>query len=129
MNNTLKYVKILEGTGVTREQAEAHVQLITEIMEDDLATKQDIKNLEVATQASIKDLEVATQASVKNLEVATRTSIKELEQSVALLNNKVDALAERFDHKMLQMEYRMTIKLGTIVTVAMAAATTAMKLL
>jgi hypothetical protein len=89
MNNTLKYVKILESAGIAREQAEAHVQIITELTEGSLATKQDIKNLE----------------------------------------NKWDTSLERLDHKMLQLEYRLTIKLGTIVTVVIAAATTVIKLL
>ena len=96
MNNALKYVKILEGTGITREQAEAHVQIISEILEGDLATKQDIKNLE--------------------------TSIDRLE-------HKMDTDVERLEHKMLQLEYRLTIKLGSIVTVVIAAATTVIKLL
>ena len=45
MFNTLKYAKKLEGVGITREQAEAHVQIISEIVEGDLATKQDMKDL------------------------------------------------------------------------------------
>lgn len=85
MNNALKYVKILEGTGITREQAEAHVQIISDILEDDLATKQDIKNLDIKF--------------------------------------------ETIEHKILQSEYRMTIKLGSIVTIAIAAATAVIKLL
>jgi hypothetical protein len=89
MNNALKYVKILEGTGITREQAEAHVQIISDILEGDLVTKQDLLNSENA------------------------------------LNNSM----ERLEHKMLQMEYRMTIKLGSIVTVGIAAAATIIKLL
>jgi hypothetical protein len=89
MNNTLKYVKILESAGIAREQAEAHVQIITDITEGDLATKQDMKNLET----------------------------------------KLDTSIERLEHKMLQLEYRLTIKLGTIVTVVIAAATTVIKLL
>lgn len=54
-----------------------HDQMISEILEDDLATKQDIKNLDIRF--------------------------------------------ESIEHKFLQSEYRMTIKLGSIVTVAMAA--------
>ena len=46
MFNTLRYAKKLESVGVAREQTEAHVQIIAEIVEDDLATKQDIKDLE-----------------------------------------------------------------------------------
>jgi hypothetical protein len=57
MSDTLKYVKILEGAGVTREQAEAHVQLITEITEGDLATKQDLKIFEINLESKIQQLE------------------------------------------------------------------------
>ena len=54
--NTLKYTKILEEVGVSREQAEIHVQIIAEIVEDNLATKQDIKDLRNDTRQDIKDL-------------------------------------------------------------------------
>jgi hypothetical protein len=46
MFNTLTYAKKLEEVGVTREQAEAHIQIIAEIIEGDVATKQDLKELE-----------------------------------------------------------------------------------
>lgn len=45
MFDTLKYSKILEAVGVPRHHAEAHVKIISEIVEGDLATKQDIKDL------------------------------------------------------------------------------------
>jgi len=98
MNNALKYVKILEGTGITREQAEAHVQIISDFLEGDLVTKQDLLNSENSMKLSISQL-----------------------------NNKIDSIAERLENKMLQMEYRMTIKLGSIVTVAIAAMTAVIK--
>jgi hypothetical protein len=98
MNNALKYVKILEGTGINREQAEAHVQIISDILEGDLVTKQDLLNSENSMKLSISQL-----------------------------NNKIDSIAERLENKMLQMEYRMTIKLGSIVTVAIAAMTAVFK--
>lgn len=88
MNNTLKYVRILENTGITREQAEAHVYVLSEFLEGDLATKQDIKNLDI----------------------------------------KLENLAINLEHKILQSEYRMTIKLGSIVTVVIAASTAIIKL-
>ena len=46
MNNAIKYVKILESTGISREQAEAHVQVLAEFLEGDLVTKQDLLNSE-----------------------------------------------------------------------------------
>jgi hypothetical protein len=45
MFDTLMYAKKLEEAGVSRQQAEAHVQIIADIVEGDLATKQDIQNL------------------------------------------------------------------------------------
>ncbi len=46
MFNTLRYAKKLENVGLSREQAEAHIQIIAEIIEGDVATKQDLKELE-----------------------------------------------------------------------------------
>jgi hypothetical protein len=46
MFNTLKYARKLEASGIPREQAEVHVQIIADIVEGDLATKQDLKELE-----------------------------------------------------------------------------------
>ncbi len=45
MFNTLGYARKLESVGLSRDQAEAHVQIIAEIIEGDLATKQDINEL------------------------------------------------------------------------------------
>jgi hypothetical protein len=58
--------------------------VLAEFLEGDLATKQDIKNLDIKF--------------------------------------------ETIEHKILQSEYRMTIKLGTIVTVVIAAATAVIKI-
>ena len=70
MFNTLKYAKKLEEVGMTRAQAETHVEIIAEVIEDQLATKDDMKQMK---------------------------------------------------NELVQMEYRLTIKLGTIVTVSIAA--------
>lgn len=107
MNNALKYVKILEGTGITREQAEAHVQIISDILEGDLVTKQDLLNSENSLKADIGHLETRLDR----------------------LDAKIDTTGTLLENKMLQMEYRMTIKLGSIVTVGIAAMTAVIKFL
>jgi hypothetical protein len=48
MFNTLKYAKMMEEVGFSREQAETSIGILVEIMEDKLATKQDFKSLEEA---------------------------------------------------------------------------------
>jgi hypothetical protein len=76
MFDTLKYSRILEAVGVSRDQAEAHVKIIAEIVEGELATKHDI---------------------------------------------------ERLENKLIQLEYRLVIKLGAVVgaIVTLAIAVTA----
>jgi len=46
MFDTLRYSRVLEAVGVSRDQAEAHIKIIAEIVEGDLATKKDIESLE-----------------------------------------------------------------------------------
>jgi hypothetical protein len=50
MFNTLTYAKRLEDAGIPRPQAEAQVQVLAEIVETELATKNDI-------QHALKELE------------------------------------------------------------------------
>ena len=45
MFNTLRYMKKLEEVGISRDQAETHIQIIAEIIEGDMATKQDVKEI------------------------------------------------------------------------------------
>lgn len=77
MFNSLKYAKNLEEAGVPRNQAEAHVLLISELLEMNLATKHDIALLE---------------------------------------------------QKLIQLEQRMTIRLGTMMSAAIGVAVALSKL-
>ena len=45
MFNTLKYAKMLEEAGFSREQSEISIRMLVEIMEDRLATRDDVKDL------------------------------------------------------------------------------------
>lgn len=46
MFNTLTFVRRLENAGVSRQQAEAHAEALADLVETDLATKKDLKELE-----------------------------------------------------------------------------------
>jgi len=81
MLNAFKYTTQLEEAGFSREQAEIQLQVITEIVEGELATKQDLEILR-------KDISNVVEIKTNNLE-----------------------------NKMQQLEYRITIKLGTLLIV------------
>lgn len=57
MFNSLICVKKLEEAGVSREQAEAHVQIISELIEMNLATKQDLAVLRSELRSDLAQLE------------------------------------------------------------------------
>ncbi len=54
MFNTLRYAKILEEVGFSREQAETSVKILVEIMEEKLASKQDLEGLETRLMTELR---------------------------------------------------------------------------
>jgi len=54
--NTLAYSKKLKEAGVPEKQAEVQAEAIAEIIDNKLATKQDIKDLRREIHASAKEL-------------------------------------------------------------------------
>ena len=57
MRKALAYSKKLEEVGLTREQAEVHLEILDDIVEDEMATKQDLKNLDSKLTTQIQKLE------------------------------------------------------------------------
>ncbi len=53
MFNTLNYAKMLEEAGFSRVQAETSVKLLVDVMEEKLASKQDLKDLQKDLQAEM----------------------------------------------------------------------------
>jgi hypothetical protein len=64
MYDSLKYAKKLEEAGVSREQAEVHIQIMTEIIETNLATKQDLKDLSAELRYEIESRFQALSAQI-----------------------------------------------------------------
>lgn len=58
MFNTLRYAKMLEEVGFSRDQAETSVKILVDIMEDKLSTKEDIKDLRYELAQLKSDLTV-----------------------------------------------------------------------
>lgn len=54
MFNALKYTEELEKAGFTREQAETSVKLVVETMNENFATKSDLKELGWLLQSEMK---------------------------------------------------------------------------
>ena len=71
MFNTLKYVKIMEESGFSRTQAETSVNVLAEVMETQLATRQDMIDL----RRDINDLRNAIRAEMKHDMVVLKSDL------------------------------------------------------
>lgn len=101
--DTLKFANKLKSAGVLSAHAEAEAEALAELFEvnlKDVATKEDFRLLK-------EDIRLV------------KEDIKHLEEK----------LCERFDGKFIQLEQRMTIKLGTLMVVAVGAVAALVKLL
>jgi hypothetical protein len=87
--DTLEYASRLNGTGFTDQQAEAQVQALAAIVNDNLATKQD----------------------------------------VVLVKQDILALRQELKHDLRELEHRLTLHLGTVVSVAVGVVAALVKLL
>jgi len=67
--DTHAYVKKLVTVGVSERQAEVQAETLTELLDNDLATKRDLKELEIALRRDMKELENATRRDIKELEM------------------------------------------------------------
>ena len=56
--NTLAYAKKLKAAGFTEEQAEVQAEAFADIIEEKLATKRDLKELETNLRRDMKEMEL-----------------------------------------------------------------------
>ncbi|CAL7961639.1 conserved hypothetical protein [Gammaproteobacteria bacterium] len=106
--DTFQQAQRLQGAGFTENQVKAQIEnskeqtaAINELIDDNLATKQDVKELALATKQDIKELELTTKRDIKELALATKRDIKELEL--------------KLESKITSMGYKTTIATGIMI--------------
>ena len=89
--DTFDYARKLQKVGFSEEQAVVQVEALRTLLEHDLATKQDIANvqrdiaeLRKETQQSIESLRKETQQSIESLRKETQQSIESLRKETQL---------------------------------------------
>ena len=86
--DTFDYAKKLQRAGLTEEQASVHVEALRTLVEHDLATKQDIDNV----QRDVAELRKETQPGIESL--PKKTDVKLAELNVSLVKEIAIAKAE-----------------------------------
>ena len=88
--DTHAYVKKLQAAGFTEPQAEVQAQALAELVNEQLATKRDLKELEVNLRRDLKELET-------------------------ILRRDMEAMRLEWKRDMKELELRMTVKLGALI--------------
>ena len=89
MRDTLMYVKKLEAVGIPRKQAEAQVQIMTEVVDMDFATKQDLKDETTSLREEIKTLGIELRAEMKELGTELRGEIKDVRNDMIIMEHRL----------------------------------------
>lgn len=122
MFNALKFTEELEKAGFSRTQAETSLKVLIEVMNENFALKSDLKATEIALRSDMKTMESSILSDMKAMEAAIRSDMKAMETS---LRAEIKDVAS----SVREMEYKLTIKLGTMMTIAIGVAATLAKIL
>lgn len=110
MNESLMYLKKLEAVGVPRAQAEVTVEIMTDIIDKNLATKQDLAHLESTTSREF--------AAVRS----------EMSQEFAAVRSEMSLGFQQVKSDLERMQDKITIRLGMMLVVVVGALAALQKL-
>ncbi len=115
MFNSLKYVKILESSGLPRNQAETHIQILGDLIGEEMATKEDLK----------------TEISGLRLEMRSEFKAVRAEMTSEFMAVRAEMASEfkTVRSEMTNLEHRLVIKLGGLMAAFMTVAVTATQIL
>ena len=119
--DTHTFVKCLTRAGMDEQQAEALVECQVKLINDNLATKQDMEEVKRDIEEIKRDIEA--------LRLATKQDIEEIKRDIEALRleTKKDIAALKTD--MQKMELRLTLRLGSVIIAAVGVFATLIKLL
>ncbi|MEM9732652.1 MAG: hypothetical protein AAF903_04080 [Pseudomonadota bacterium] len=120
--DTLKLSSDLQSSGMTQELSEKLTALLQSDVLENVATKQDLRDLETSLRSDTRGLEV----KIEKLETTMSTRFDALELR---MNNRFEAVEQRMTTQSEALEQRMTIKLGAMMMAGVAVIVAAQKLL
>ena len=123
--DTLTYAKLLQEAGFTAQQAEAQAEALRAVVDQNLATKQDLKEMETRLDHKIE----LVRRDMKDMESRTEVRLKELDAKIELLRHDTKEMETRLVLKMELMRRDTIIWLGGIIVAATAALAVLMKVL
>jgi TolA-binding protein len=119
--NTATFVQKLVSLGISKEQAEAHVEVSFDMMKinfDNLATRADIERLESLIELRIADVRHALNLRIENVHYDLKDTesrlTHEIKETESRLNQKIESVESRLNQKIENVESRLTQKIESV---------------
>lgn len=112
--DTLGYAKKLQSAGFTQQQAEVQAQTFLAIVQEQLVSKRDLKELEVKMETKIE----LVRRDIKELEVKMTRNIKELESETKI---KIEALEVNLTGQNELLRRDLKVRMGSMLVVSVVA--------
>ncbi len=128
--DSLEYVRRLQEAGVERQTAEAHADLLRDMLWSDVAKTDDLERLETGLKSDMARLETELKSDMARLETELKSDMARLETELKSDMARLETgFKNELDHRLQELELRMTIKLGGMLAVMAGLIVTAQKLL
>ena len=122
----LEYAKKLKAVGFTEEQAEVQAETLAGIIDENLATKRDMKGLETSLKRDMKELETSLKRDMKELETSLKRDIEELRRDMKGLETSLKRDMKELE---LRLKGELTLRFGAMMAASIAIITALVKLL
>lgn len=116
MMNTHKAFKALQLAGVSDQQAEAMVEIFTEMQQDNALSRADLMKAGEGITGSIKELDVRLTGAIKDLDFRLSGAIKDIDELKADVKQlKADVAAVKTDMRWIK---RLLMVMTTTMVIA-----------
>ncbi|WP_424947748.1 coiled-coil domain-containing protein [Candidatus Spongiihabitans sp.] len=121
MFDTLAYASKLKEAGFTERQAKAQVEALVAVVNENLATKEDIelirremKELDGSLQREMKELSTSLRREMKELSTSLRREMKELSTS---LQREMKEMELKFEGQFSLIKWMLGVTIATTLSI------------
>ena len=131
--DTLAYARKLKSVGFTEDQAEVQAEALVQIIDERLATKQDIFSIKrdiEELKRDMKEMDVSLKRNIKEMYISLRRDMKGMDTSLKRDMKEMDTSLKRDMKEMeLRLKHDLTLRLGAMMTAGIAIIAALVKLL
>ena len=108
--DTLRFIERLQGAGVPETQAKAEVEILRDILAESLVTR-------LASKEDIRGV----REEIRQLDASTKEDIRGVRDDIRSVREDFRRLETSTQANLVALEHRMTIKLGSLLFLALGA--------